>query len=86
MTEFEKHLPLINEVVALLERWQLQRQTVNVLAIGNGLHRMPGEIIRLFNLFGIQPVAWNLPEDYEVAAIIETLTRDEVLQRYNRVS
>jgi ABC-type proline/glycine betaine transport system ATPase subunit len=82
--ELRRQMPFVNQVVGLLEHWKLQKQTVSVLAIANGLHRIPGEVHRLFELFGLQPVSWQFPEDYEVATIIETLTRHEVAARYNR--
>jgi hypothetical protein len=80
VSEFERSLPLVNEIVALLGEPR-PGEVTTIAAIADGLHRSPNEIIRVFEILGIQPVSWEAPSDYRIEDILEAATRHEVSQR-----
>jgi hypothetical protein len=85
MSEFEARLPLINDIYVLLDRWQLQRETVSIAAISSALRRPVAEVIRVFQLLGLVPRRWSDPDQFAVADILESCSRHEVGNRYSRV-
>lgn len=85
MTRFEESIPLACRVAAYLEG-QRGTQTVTIAAISEALNVSPTVVIQLFEVFGVTPVSWEAPSDYEVAAIVETLTRHEFAYRASRVT
>jgi hypothetical protein len=85
MTEFEKHLPLVNEVVVLAERMAGAGRTwTSLTEISERLRRPLSEIIRVFEILGLKPMAWSDPSSYRLSDIIEAGTRHEVSRRANR--
>jgi len=80
-SEFERSLPLVNEIVALLGEPRPGEMTT-VAAIAEALHRSPGDIIRVFELLNLKPFTWDAPSDYSVEAIVEAATRHEVSRRF----
>jgi hypothetical protein len=80
--ELKKSLPFVNQVIAWLS--SQRTPTVTLLQLSNGTRHSPGEIIKLFELFGVQPISWLFPSDFEISTIVESLGRHEMAARANR--
>jgi len=64
----------------------VNRKTITVSDLARDTNTPPHEILQLFNLYGIQVGSYSEPSLYQVADTIESLTRHEVGNRYNRAS
>jgi hypothetical protein len=59
-----------------------QGEVTTIAEIAVALHRASGEIIRVFEILGIQVANWSEPSAYRVADILESCSRHEVARRY----
>lgn len=76
----KKQLPTITRLVTRLGTWPAA--TVNVRTSSAALGIPPGELLNLFALVGLMPIASMFPEDYEVSAILSAFTSTTVWQKY----
>ena len=82
MSDFERNLSLINELVALSERMAgAGRASTTVAELSERLRRPLSDVIRVFEILGVQPGGWSEPSTYLLSAIIESGTRHEVARR-----
>ena len=82
MNDFERNLSLINELVTVCECMSdAGRVNTTIAELTERLHRSLNEIVRLFEVLGIQPGSWSEPQLYRLADIIEAGTGHEVSQR-----
>ena len=79
--DFQRQLPLINQIVKLCQGWKSDRITMDEVA-----RHLEVPLILIMNLFddlGLAPRAWSAPEDYAIEDVIEASTRHEVSRRAN---
>jgi hypothetical protein len=82
VSEFEKTLPLIGELVTVSERLAGAGRVSTTLAeLAESLRRPAPEIIRAFEVLNVQVASWSEPTLYRLEQIIEAGTRHEVAQR-----
>jgi hypothetical protein len=80
MDDFERSLPLINDLYSAVEHWP--RKTVTIAEVALALGMTFNEIIRIFDLLGLRPATWESPSDYAVESIRESCCRHEVSWRH----
>jgi hypothetical protein len=84
-SNIEESLALANRLVAYL-REQVNRKTITVSDLARDTNTPPHEVLGRFAHHGIQVGSYSEPSLYRVADIMESLTRTEVGNRYNRAS
>jgi hypothetical protein len=82
LSEFEQNLSLINELVTLCERLAgADRVSTTLAELSEGLRCPLSEVIRVYEILGIQPGSWSEPTLYRLEQIVEAGTRHEVARR-----
>jgi hypothetical protein len=82
LSEFEKNLTAINDVVTLAERLAGAGRVSTTLAeLSERLCRPLSEILRVFGVLGVDIADFSEPTLYRLEQIIEAGTRHEVAQR-----
>jgi hypothetical protein len=83
VSDFEKHLARINEIVTLAEQMAGAGRVNTTLAeIAERLPYPQNEIIRVFEVLGVRVASWSEPSLYKLSDIVEAGTRHEVSQRF----
>lgn len=80
--EFDANIFVITEIATIAERMAgAGRTSTTMTELAERLRRPLSEIIRVFELLGLQPRAWSDPSSYLLSDMIEAATRHEMAHR-----